>query len=732
VVLDKKVGVAMNVVFLVNDVLKFNVDKKIKRILWIDESYNYCYCIELFTNKLIIESLKIQELIQLFEQNIVELLAEDPTFKLVIEDRINDKNKKLRDKAFEVISFIASSDNEPKVFGAQVRSKLVTEAMQKFNVGRTFVYKHLKRYWQSGGDKNSLIPNFEKCGNKGREKSSMDVKLGRPSYESLMKDARIGINVTKEIQRIFDIALNRYYRNSKEQTLTKTYELMLKDFFVETISINGESITKVIDKKKIPTFRQFQYYFYKVRDIDEEIKSRKGERHYNQNYRPLESNSTFESMGPGHRYQVDATIADVYLVSRVNRDWVIGRPVVYLAVDVFSRLVTGIHVALEGPSWNGISSLLYNCMEDKVEFCKRLGITIEHSEWPALGIPRNIEADRGELQGTVAETMISNLKITIENTPTGRPDLKGIVEQQFRIINTKIKKIMPGQVKKQFRERGEKHYALGAKLDIYEFTEIMIRAVLNRNKNFLEQYPITQEMINDGVKPIPIELWEWGIKNRSGNLRTVSKDGMKLGLMRREKATVTDKGIKFKSMLYYCDKGYQENWHSKARIKGTWSVDIAYDNRDISEIYIINHENNSFEVCTLKKENEIYLGRCIEEVEHLNQLKAIQKSEEQDNINQINYEMNTKNESIIKKAEEKFQESQDSDRKRIENIKGNRKEENKIHSKEKSLILNKSSDNNSDANQDKMLSHKKDRTSSRKVALELLLKRRQKEDGDVG
>lgn len=54
-----------------------------------------------------------------------------------------------------------------------------------------------------------------------------------------------------------------------------------------------------------------------------------------------------ETIGPGSRYQIDATIGDVYLVSEYNRNQIIARPIIYVVIDVFSRMITGVYVGLE-------------------------------------------------------------------------------------------------------------------------------------------------------------------------------------------------------------------------------------------------------------------------------------------------------------------------------------------------------------------------------------------------
>ena len=39
------------------------------------------------------------------------------------------------------------------------------------------------------------------------------------------------------------------------------------------------------------------------------------------------------------RYEIDATIADIYLVADDDRSKILGRPILYVVVDDFSRMV---------------------------------------------------------------------------------------------------------------------------------------------------------------------------------------------------------------------------------------------------------------------------------------------------------------------------------------------------------------------------------------------------------
>ncbi|UTW70798.1 Mu transposase C-terminal domain-containing protein [Anaerobacillus sp. HL2] len=67
----------------------------------------------------------------------------------------------------------------------------------------------------------------------------------------------------------------------------------------------------------------------------------------------------------------------------------------------------------------------------------------------------------------------------------------------------------------------------------------------------------------------------------------------------RDKVTITEKGIKFKGMYYSCETALRESWFETSRIKGSWKVDISYDSRNITNIYLINSSNGNYESCSL-------------------------------------------------------------------------------------------------------------------------------------
>lgn len=192
------------------------------------------------------------------------------------------------------------------------------------------------------------------------------------------------------------------------------------------------------------------------------MKQRIGEKKYERNNREILDSSKSEITGPGNAYQIDATIADVYLVAQENPKRIIGRPVLYFVTDTFSRMIVGYAVTLEGPSWAGVMSALYNTINKKAELCKYYGVQIKETDWPCSGVPSKILADNGEMRSKASDGLITGLGITVANASSWRPDYKGIVENSFRLFHGTTKPILPGAVYPDMRERGGPDYALDA------------------------------------------------------------------------------------------------------------------------------------------------------------------------------------------------------------------------------------------------------------------------------
>lgn len=670
---------------------KINIEDAgyIERILWADRKRDMVVSIQLENEKAMPQVRTFNEYMSDKAGQIHKIIDWiDPKTGLVDEKTIPDKSKEIRDKAWNVIRTMIRQ--EPDIYIPKYRGNIVSEIVSDQNVHKTTVYKYLRRYWQGGKMRNALLPLYDNCGAGGKERNEGSVKRGRPRKFAEKTD---GVNISEDIKQAFRSGVSLFYNTKEKAPLKRAFQKTLEKFFYSGYHFDGEVRIPILQPEdKLPSFGQFKYWFNKELDLKDSITKRYGSRKYDLNYRPILGSSTQESFGPGSRFQIDATIADVYLVSEYKREWIIGRPVIYVVIDVFSRVITGIYVGLEGPSWLGAMMALANTTMDKVKFCADYDIKIEPEEWLCSHLPQILTADRGELEGHMPSDLIKSLGVDLENSPPYRADWKGIVEQRFRILNLQTIKWMPGAVQARNKERGERDYRQDAKLTLYEFTQIMIRNVLYHNNNhYMEWYDRNEYLVSDDIDPIPSQLWNWGIQNRTGRLKRQHEDIVKLNLLYQGTATVTGAGILFKGMSYGCDLAMKEQWFTKARYRGSWRIPVRHDPRTTNQIYLWLEDGRKFETCTLLEREERFLNKRFEEVVDLIEIENHSGRLKSSTTMQAKIKLDAHAESIVKNATKKtneaIQHSGMSKNKRVKETKSHRKTEKELNREHESFSL---------------------------------------------
>lgn len=658
--------------FFINEILQDVIQNKLFRILWIDDDNTIAFIIELNNEK----ALPIKQMISEMREEIVMgnliKLKDDPFIVNTIE-KYTQKHIDSRDQAWQIIKEMVL--DEPDIYEKHIRTVYIKKAKEAYGVSYPTIRKYLCKYWQRGKTINALLPDYQNSGARGKERAAGAKKRGRPP-----KFATTGVNVDEKTKRLFRVALEKYYLTSKENKLTDAYKMMVKEFYAKDIYYEN-GIEKVIiqDEEKIPSIRQFRYWYDKEYTAPESLIARKGRKKYNKDHRAVLNSSLSEVFGPGSRYQIDATVGDVYLISKHNPNWIIGRPVIYLVMDVFSRMVVGVYIGLEGPSWLGAMMALANTVMDKQEFCAQYGIEISKDDWPCEHLPEILLADRGEFEGFNVDRLIEAFNLHVENAAPYRADWKGVVEKHFDLIQKKVKPMLPGYVDKDFQERGARDYRLDAVLTLDEFTKIIIKQILYYNqKHYLKDYVRDEDLVHDDVMPIPLKLWNWGIESRTGRLKYFPEDVVKLHLMPRETATVTYKGIRMKGIYYSCERAVKESWFETARQKGSWKVEIAYDPRDMSIAYWIDSQSNEYDKCHMLEPSKRYEHSSLEEVMYLLQKEKqlIQSMSHQQLQKDVDYIADV--ESIVANASKRKEQLMDrslSKAERVGNIKEHRRNE---------------------------------------------------------
>ncbi len=348
----------------------------------------------------------------------------------------------------------------------------------------------------------------------------------------------------------------------------------------------------------------------------------------------------------------------------------------YFLMDSFTRIVLGMHITLESPSWESARMCILNAMEDKVEFCARYGITITPDEWPCHHIPNALIGDRGEMESVAADLLVNQLNMRIENMPPYRGDLKGIIEQHFHLINVAMADL-PGKMGKDYGERCTEDYRLGARLTLNEFIAIIILYILQYNNyHYMESYGKTMQMWQMGVKPIPRDLWNFGMNYLSGVQRTLSRNTVRYAILPTEKASITNHGIQFRGLFYGCDQGFREHWFDSAKVNGRDSISVSYDPRDASFIYYKPASNEEAVECYLLDSNKISSRLSTAEIEQLQRADHEEREIYRATEDLQSSITSHKVDEIISKAKAEFPDKpQMSNHQRVSDIKANRKEE---------------------------------------------------------
>ena len=638
------------------------------RILWISPKAEFVYWIGLKSSSRIPKKVETAILTSYLEGG--RLIEYEESFSYPKE--LTSQEKEQRDRIWKMME--KALLDEPGIYDRRGRRRHLERIEKETGIKKQNLYAYLARYWKGGKTPNAFIPEYKKRGARGRQRVGTKRRLGRPSHA----ESAFGKVLDENDFHNFEKAIKKYYLTRKELSFQATYEKMLSDSYSVAIKDNGDAEHwHLLPPGKVPSIRQFRYWYQKNRDLRTEIQKRKGDAKYELSSRSVLRKSDYGQMGPGSKYQIDATVGDIYLVSQFDRSNIIGRPVMYFVIDVFSRMVTGMYIGLEGPSWIGAMMAIANAASDKVAYCREYGIGIAEEEWPCHHIPAVILGDRGEMESKNADNLVSMLGVRIENAPPYRADLKGIIEQHFRTINSNATVFLPGRVKPDMAERGGKDYRLDAKLDVRQFTAIIIKCVLYyNNSHYMESFEKNSRMMETGVESVPLKLWNWGCRCCPGSLRLFPEEKVKLALMPTENASVTGKGVRFKGLYYSSQEMVDGLWFEKARSKGSYRLKVSYDPRDMGKIYAWDQESEIPLPCYLLDWEKKYTGKQLGEVQYEQEKEKREKKRHQAQETEAKINLGREIDSIIKDAE-KLSSAQENRPKseRLAGIRGNRKEE---------------------------------------------------------
>ena len=228
-----------------------------------------------------------------------------------------------------------------------------------------------------------------------------------------------------------------------------------------------------------------------------------------------------------------------------------GRPVMPACVDAFSGLCCGYSLGWEGGTYS-LRGLMLNVIADKQKWCREHGVFIKKGEWDSDKLPGVLVTDMGSEYKGETFSQIAELGVKIVNVSPFRPELKGSIEKFFDLIQSTYKKQLKGKgvIEPDFQERGAHDYRKDACLTLKQFEQIILHCIIYYNNHRIIDFPFTEQMIADGVKPYASSIFHWGRKQLGANLMDVDAKKLIQVLLPRATGRFTRKGLVVNGLRY--------------------------------------------------------------------------------------------------------------------------------------------------------------------------------------
>jgi transposase InsO family protein len=368
-------------------------------------------------------------------------------------------------------------------------------------------------------------------------------------------------------------ALNKFFYTTKKQSLMTAYTMMLKEKYCDGMSILGDTY---------PSFYQFRYFYRKTKKMQNFYISRDGLKSYQRNNRPLIGDgiqSFAPAIGVG---MLDSTVCDIYLINDAGN--LVGRPILTACIDAYSGLCCGYVLSWEGGVYS-LRGLMLNIIADKAVWCKQYGISMNAEDWSCDKLPATMVTDMGSEYKSENFEQIAELGVKVINLPSYRPELKGMVEKFFDVIQATYKKHLKGKgvIEPDYQERGAHDYRKDACMTMTDFEKIIIHCIIYYNsQRIVENFPYTEAMIAEKMKPYASCIWNWAKSQMGVNLIEVGTKELILTLLPRTTGKFSRFGLKVNKMRYHCD-GYTEQY-----LKGG-KFTVAYNPEDVTSVWLLKN-----------------------------------------------------------------------------------------------------------------------------------------------
>jgi putative transposase len=295
--------------------------------------------------------------------------------------------------------------------------EMITEACERIGLSRSQLYR-LMSLSRENPTTVTLVPS----------------KGGRSSGKRLLSG---------ELEAIIKKEIDTVYLNRQKPKLSQLYR-----------SIKHACHGAGLQPPALNTIRR------RVEQIPKErrVREREGDKAADDRFRPVKGSMSSER--PLGLIQLDHTLVDAFVVDSESRQ-PLCRPWLTLAIDIATRMVYGMYLALEAPSSTSLAMTMLHGAVPKAPWLKARGID---APWPIHGVPEVTHSDNGkDFKSKAFDRGCLQFGIAHKFRPVKQPSYGGHIE---RLIGSMMGEIhmLPGSTFSSIADKGsydaEKHAAL--------------------------------------------------------------------------------------------------------------------------------------------------------------------------------------------------------------------------------------------------------------------------------
>ena len=482
--------------------------------------------------------------------------------------------------------------------------------------------KYFLRFLQSGGayisvvDQRLLRPMKKDSGLKGG-----GVRGPKCNGKSnTIENDEILLQFYTETYSLYRKTLNKYgYEEGTRHkpSLRSTWNLMVLQKY-GIVGPNGKRILP--PESEYPSYSRF-YAWVRKQAHGLGVRAMASTMSAFNNQRLLVGTSSHAIGHPGECYEIDASeIKNVLSSANLAAvDQVVGKGVIYIAIDVLTHRITGMHVHIQvNNSYEGLLNLVDSMLmtdEQNAEInCADFTLPV----FPGPMLPNEVRVDQGSeyvshalrdnLTGGSNYRHLEGFPISVNLAPPGTGSLKGIVERFFNELNQRIQDALQsghGYVNDTHKSG---HYKSSC-IDILTFRHICYEIVRHVNNAPVVRYPMTPEIAKAVPSRTPVALWNY-FTSRGGAGFSVPEGALmkaRYGFMKADrKFKLSRKQVSYNDFLYYDIEGCDDLKFEAIGLKDrSRTIEIRYDPRTVEHIFYKDKTGNILVFHLAKKRDNL-------------------------------------------------------------------------------------------------------------------------------